>query len=72
MQNHVDGTPSGKRGRQTNQLQYLHKVVLMKGVWKHHFAWPFHCPVDPAKLGLPVYIINFHDNLIFSSSCQVL
>ncbi|XP_060596521.1 bromodomain-containing protein 3-like [Ruditapes philippinarum] len=55
MQNHVDGTPSGKRGRQTNQLQYLHKVVLMKGVWKHHFAWPFHCPVDPAKLGLPDY-----------------
>ena len=54
MQNHVDGTPGGKRGRQTNQLQYLHKVVLMKGVWKHHFAWPFHCPVDPAKLGLPV------------------
>ncbi|XP_045188552.1 bromodomain-containing protein 3-like isoform X3 [Mercenaria mercenaria] len=56
-QNDTDasGTPSGKRGRQTNQLQYLHKVVLMKGVWKHQFAWPFHSPVDPDKLGLPDY-----------------
>lgn len=56
-ENHVDapGTPGGKRGRQTNQLQYLLKVVLMKGVWKHQFAWPFHLPVDPVKLGLPDY-----------------
>ncbi|XP_052223772.1 bromodomain-containing protein 2-like isoform X3 [Dreissena polymorpha] len=55
-QNHV-GTPksSTKRGRLTNQLQYLHKVVLMKGVWKHQFAWPFHQPVDPVKLHLPDY-----------------
>lgn len=54
-QNHVD-TPSkpGKRGRLTNQLQYLHKVVLLKGVWKHQFAWPFHQPVDPIELKLPV------------------
>ena len=40
-------------GRQTNQLQYLQKVV-MKAMWKHQFAWPFHTPVDPEKLGLPV------------------
>lgn len=26
----------------------------MKGMWKHQFAWPFHVPVDPVKLGLPV------------------
>lgn len=40
--------------RQTNQLQYLQKVV-MKAMWKHQFAWPFHVPVDPTKLGLPDY-----------------
>lgn len=39
--------------RQTNQLQYLLKMVL-KGLWKHHFAWPFHAPVDAVKLNLPV------------------
>jgi len=49
------GTPTAKRGRLTNQLQYLLKMVLMKGVWKHQFAWPFHCPVDPVKLNLPDY-----------------
>jgi len=41
-------------GRQTNQLIYL-KNVVMKAVWKHQFAWPFHAPVDPDKLGLPDY-----------------
>ena len=44
---------SRKSGRLTNQLQYLLKTV-MKAVWKHHFAWPFHQPVDAAKLNLPV------------------
>jgi len=39
--------------RQTNQLQYLLKVVV-KGLWKHQFAWPFHIPVDAIKLNLPV------------------
>ncbi|KAK6195468.1 hypothetical protein SNE40_000893 [Patella caerulea] len=43
-----------KKGRLTNQLQYLLKVVI-KAMWKHHFAWPFHVPVDPDKLGLPDY-----------------
>lgn len=42
-----------KPGRVTNQLQYLHKVV-MKALWKHQFAWPFRQPVDAVKLGLPV------------------
>ncbi|XP_051940170.1 bromodomain-containing protein 4-like isoform X2 [Hippocampus zosterae] len=40
--------------RQTNQLQYLLKVVL-KTLWKHQFAWPFHAPVDVVKLNLPDY-----------------
>ncbi|XP_055079825.1 bromodomain-containing protein 3-like isoform X2 [Periophthalmus magnuspinnatus] len=40
--------------RQTNQLQYLLKVVL-KTLWKHHFAWPFQAPVDAVKLNLPDY-----------------
>nr|XP_035108890.2 bromodomain-containing protein 2-like [Callithrix jacchus] len=43
-----------KPGRVTNQLQYLHKVV-MKALWKHQFAWPFQQPVDAVKLGLPNY-----------------
>ncbi|XP_064819337.1 LOW QUALITY PROTEIN: bromodomain-containing protein 4-like [Oncorhynchus masou masou] len=40
--------------RQTNQLQYLLKVLL-KTLWKHHFSWPFQAPVDAIKLGLPDY-----------------
>ncbi|XP_029015734.1 bromodomain-containing protein 4 isoform X2 [Betta splendens] len=40
--------------RQTNQLQFLLKVVL-KTLWKHQFAWPFHAPVDAVKLNLPDY-----------------
>ncbi|XP_041861010.1 bromodomain-containing protein 4 isoform X2 [Melanotaenia boesemani] len=40
--------------RQTNQLQYLLKVVV-KTLWKHQFAWPFHAPVDAIKLNLPDY-----------------
>lgn len=42
-----------RQGRMTNQLQFLQKVVL-KSLWRHHFAWPFHEPVDAAKLNLPV------------------
>lgn len=42
-----------KPGRLTNQLQYLQKTVL-KNLWKHQFAWPFHSPVDAKKLNLPV------------------
>ncbi|KAM3911137.1 bromodomain-containing protein 2 isoform 1-T1 [Leptodactylus fuscus] len=45
---------SKKPGRSTNQLQYLHKVV-MKSLWKHQFSWPFRQPVDAVKLGLPDY-----------------
>ncbi|XP_053928483.1 bromodomain testis-specific protein isoform X2 [Cuculus canorus] len=41
-------------GCQTNQLQYLQRVV-MKAMWRHNFSWPFHHPVDAAALNLPDY-----------------
>ncbi|XP_065602620.1 bromodomain testis-specific protein [Cyrtonyx montezumae] len=41
-------------GCQTNQLQYLQRVV-MKAIWRHNFSWPFHQPVDAAALNLPDY-----------------
>lgn len=44
----------GRQGRMTNQLQFLQKVLL-KSLWRHHFAWPFHEPVDATKLNLPDY-----------------
>ena len=27
----------------------------MQAVWKHHFGWPFHTPVDAIKLNIPDY-----------------
>lgn len=49
------GLHQNKTGiRVTNQIHYLHKVVL-KALWKHQFAWPFHQPVDAQKLNLPDY-----------------
>lgn len=42
--------------RQTNQLQFLLKMVL-KTLWKHQFAWPFQAPVDAVKLNLPVSVV---------------
>lgn len=46
---------SSRPKRQTNQLQYLSKVVL-KTLWKHQFSWPFQAPVDAVKLNLPVSV----------------
>jgi len=43
-----------KRGRNTNQLQFMLKNVV-KAVWKHQFAWPFHQPVDAVKMKLHDY-----------------
>jgi len=43
-----------KKGRSTNQLQYLLKTVL-KQILKHQFAWPFIKPVDAIKLRIPDY-----------------
>lgn len=46
--------PKSRPGRNTNQLQFIAKNVL-KAVWKHQHAWPFHQPVDAKKLNLPDY-----------------
>merc|ERR1712226_950441 len=47
--------PTSKQGgRNTNQLEFMKNVVL-KAVWKHPKAWPFHAPVDSVKLNLPDY-----------------
>ena len=45
--------PASKRGRQTNQLQFMAKVLL-KSLLKHEFSWPFQKPVNTAKLNIPV------------------
>uniref|UniRef100_A0A8B9VEU1 Bromodomain containing 4 n=1 Tax=Anas zonorhyncha TaxID=75864 RepID=A0A8B9VEU1_9AVES len=55
-----------KPKRQTNQLQYLLKVVL-KTLWKHQFAWPFQQPVDAVKLNLPVTSCSNHTSI--SAAC---
>lgn len=46
--------PLERPGRNTNQLNFLLKTV-MKEIWKHRYAWPFHLPVDTKKLNLPDY-----------------
>lgn len=38
----------------TNQLQFLLKAT--RALWRHHYAWPFHKPVDPVALSLPVSV----------------
>eukprot|EP00048_Salpingoeca_helianthica_P022150 m.16627 g.16627 ORF g.16627 m.16627 type:complete len:964 (-) comp6946_c0_seq1:351-3242(-) len=39
---------------QTNQLQFLSRVV-MKELWAHKWSFPFQQPVDDVKLGIPDY-----------------
>jgi hypothetical protein len=46
--------PASKRGRQTNQLQFMSKV-LVKSLLKHEFSWPFQKPVNTTRLQLPDY-----------------
>jgi hypothetical protein len=46
--------PPGCPGRLTNKLAVM-KGPLLKSMWKHQHAWPFHTPVDTVKLGLPDY-----------------
>ncbi|TNN45443.1 Bromodomain-containing protein 2 [Liparis tanakae] len=48
------GTNPNGPGRRTNQLLYMQNVVI-KSLWRHQFAWPFHQPVDAVALGLPDY-----------------
>lgn len=43
----------GRQCCMTNQLQFLQKAMI-KSLWRHHFAWPFHEPVDAFRLNLPV------------------
>ncbi|CAI8050147.1 Bromodomain-containing protein 2 [Geodia barretti] len=47
--------PAAKTERMTttNQLQFLLKAT--RALWRHHYAWPFHKPVDPVALSLPDY-----------------
>jgi hypothetical protein len=47
--------PAAKTERMTtsNQLQFLLKAT--RALWRHHYAWPFHKPVDPVTLNLPDY-----------------
>ncbi|XP_061733063.1 bromodomain-containing protein 2-like isoform X1 [Nerophis ophidion] len=45
---------ANKIGRKTNQLQFMQNVVV-RGVWRHYFAWPFYHPVDAVALQLPDY-----------------
>jgi len=42
-----------RKGRNTNQLQFLLKNVI-RVLWRHHYAWPFLKPVDPVALRIPV------------------
>jgi len=46
--------PAGCRGRNTNKIAII-KSNIIKAMWKHTHAWPFHTPVDTIKLGLPDY-----------------
>lgn len=52
---HLPVKDPSRQGRVTNQLQYLQKVMA-KALWRHHFAWPFHEPVDAVRLNLPVSV----------------
>lgn len=51
-------TNPSKPGRRTNQLQFMQNVVI-RSLWRHHFAWPFHQPVDVVTLELPVSRLCF-------------
>lgn len=49
-----DGKDAPVKHPMTNQIQYFKKTIF-PAVFKHKFAWPFHTPVDPVRLGLPDY-----------------
>lgn len=60
-------TNPNKLGRRTNQLQFLQSVVV-KSVWRHPFAWPFHQPVDAVTLGLPVSPVCLYEHQVLSDT----
>ncbi|KAJ3598794.1 hypothetical protein NHX12_032758 [Muraenolepis orangiensis] len=41
-------------GRPSTELRYLEQVVL-RGLYRHHFSWPFIQPVDATALNIPDY-----------------
>lgn len=58
---------SDKPGRRTNQLQFMQNVVV-KSLWRHHYAWPFYEPVDAVALGLSV---SFESKIYHFFCCDV-
>lgn len=46
--------PPTRPARTTNQLRFIEKCVL-KVLWRHRDAWPFHNPVDTIALDIPDY-----------------
>ncbi len=63
-------TAQTKKGRNTNQLQYLLKTI-MRQVWRHSYAWPFHTPVDTVKLNLPVSV-KFYEVFHFEITHEIV
>jgi len=49
-----DGPETKEKFPLTNQIHFI-KRNIFQAVWRHKYAWPFHTPVDPEKLGLPDY-----------------
>lgn len=58
------------KGRLTNQLQYLKNVHRI--IWRHHYAWPFHKPVDPVALNIPVSQILYYTSAIYVGESPLL
>lgn len=46
--------PPERPGRMTNKLHIL-KTNIIKTIWRHQHAWPFHKPVDTIMLNIPDY-----------------
>lgn len=63
-------TNPNRQGRKTNQLQFMQNVIL-KSLWKHQFAWPFHQPVDAVQLQLDVSRFEMLHILLTSTCLKV-
>jgi len=46
--------PPERPGRVTNKLLIM-KNYIIKSIWRHQHAWPFHKPVDTIQLNIPDY-----------------
>lgn len=58
-----------KKGRNTNQLQFLLKNIV-RTLWRHHYAWPFLKPVDPVALRIPVSFLMISQSIILYGLMQ--